>query len=66
MLLVAVCFHGRPAMLYRCCHTFLQCDVTAVGATMCRHSIVAHLLDIGTGERYIYAAIMLYTLMVRW
>ena len=31
---------------------------------MCRHSVVAHLMDIGTGERYIYAAIMLYVLMV--
>ena len=42
-----------------------QCDVTAVGATMCRHAVVAHLLDISTGERYVYAAIMLYVLMVR-
>ena len=32
---------------------------------MCRHAIVAHLMDISTGERYIYAAVMLYTLMVR-
>lgn len=32
---------------------------------MCRHSVVAQLLDIGTGERYIYASIMLYMLMVR-
>lgn len=46
-------------------HLSMQCDVTAVGATMCRHSVVANLLDIGTGERYIYAAIMLYMLMVR-
>ncbi|PSC71951.1 Tcr1 transposon ORF2 [Micractinium conductrix] len=41
-----------------------KCDVTAVGSTMCRHAIVAHLMDISTGERYIYAAVMLYTLMV--
>ena len=32
---------------------------------MCRHSVVAHVMDIATGERYIYAAIMLYMLMVR-
>jgi hypothetical protein len=31
---------------------------------MCRHSIVAHLMDISTGERYIYAALMLCALMV--
>ena len=31
---------------------------------MCRHSIVAHLMDISTGERYVYAAVMLYALMV--
>ncbi|PSC68954.1 hypothetical protein C2E20_7492 [Micractinium conductrix] len=40
-------------------------DITAVGVTMCRHSVVAHVMDIGTGERYIYAAIMLYMLMVQ-
>ena len=43
----------------------LQCDVTAVGATMCRHSIVAHLLDISTGERYIYACVMLHMLVMQ-
>ena len=32
---------------------------------MCRHSIVAHLLDISTGERYIYACVMLYMLMMQ-
>jgi hypothetical protein len=32
---------------------------------MCRHSIVAYMMDISTGERYIYACIMLYILMVR-
>lgn len=42
----------------------LQCDVTAVGATVCRHYVIAHLLDISTGERYIYACVMLYVLMV--
>jgi hypothetical protein len=42
----------------------LQFDVTAVGSTMCPHGLVAHLMDISTGERYIYACIMLYTLMV--
>ena len=31
---------------------------------MCRHSIVAQLLDISTGERYIYATAMLYILIV--
>jgi hypothetical protein len=41
----------------------MQCDVTAVGSTMCRHSIVAHLMDISTGERYIYCCVMLYALM---
>eukprot|EP00887_Chlorella_sp_A99_P005668 scaffold1.g5668.t1 len=41
-----------------------KCDVTAVGAALCRHSSVALLYDISTGERYIYACIMLYTLMV--
>ncbi len=66
MLLVAVCFHGRHAMLFRC--TTLSCSVTSqqlalpCAATPLWHG---HLLDIGTGERYIYAAIMLYTLMVR-
>ncbi|PSC68010.1 Very-long-chain (3R)-3-hydroxyacyl-[acyl-carrier] dehydratase PASTICCINO 2 [Micractinium conductrix] len=40
-------------------------DITAVGVTMCRHSVVAHVMDIATGERYIYAAIMLYMLMVQ-
>ena len=30
---------------------------------MC-HSIVAHLLDISTGERYIYGCVMLYALIV--
>ncbi|PSC76296.1 Tcr1 transposon ORF2 [Micractinium conductrix] len=40
-------------------------DITAVGVTMCRHSVVAHVMDIGTGERYIYGAIMLYMLMVQ-
>lgn len=30
---------------------------------MCGHSIVAHLLDISTGECYIYASVMLYALM---
>ncbi len=49
-------------MLVLC--TALQFDVTAVGSTMCRHSIVAHMLDISTGERYIYASVMLYMLMV--
>ncbi|PSC76086.1 serine threonine [Micractinium conductrix] len=39
--------------------------ITAVGVTMCRHSVVAHVMDIGTGERYIYDAIMLYMLMVQ-
>lgn len=33
---------------------------------MCRHSVVAHLLDINTGERYIYASVMLYALMVTY
>ena len=42
----------------------LQCDITAVGATSCRHGVVAHLLDISTGERYIYACVMLYALLV--
>lgn len=41
-----------------------QCDVTGVGATMCRHSLVAQLFDIATGERYIYASVMLYCLLV--
>lgn len=31
---------------------------------MCRHAIVAHMMDIYTGERYIYATVMLYMLMV--
>lgn len=31
---------------------------------MCRHSHVAHLLDISTGERYIYACVLLHVLMV--
>ena len=31
---------------------------------MCRHGNVAQLFDITTGERYIYACIMLYTVMV--
>ena len=31
---------------------------------MCRHSVVAQLLDSSTGERYIYASVMLYMLMV--
>ncbi|PSC72148.1 Tcr1 transposon ORF2 [Micractinium conductrix] len=39
-------------------------DVTAVGSTMCRHNSVAHLMDIATGERYIYASVLLYVLMV--
>lgn len=65
------CF--RPAGLWCCAargpsnlflHYPSQHDITAVGVTMCRHSVVAHALDIGTGERYIYAAIMLYMLMV--
>ena len=42
----------------------MQYDITAVGSTMCRHSIVAHLMDISTGERYIYACVMLYALMM--
>ena len=41
-----------------------QCDVTAVGATTCRHGVVANLMDISTGDRYIYPAVMLYHLMV--
>ncbi|PSC67335.1 Tcr1 transposon ORF2 [Micractinium conductrix] len=31
---------------------------------MCRHNVVAHLMDIATGERYIYASVLLYVLMV--
>ena len=41
-----------------------QYDITGVGSTMCRHSVVAQLLDISTGERYIYACVMLYMLLV--
>ena len=33
---------------------------------MCRHSIVAVMMDIWTGERYIYPAIMLYMLLVTY
>lgn len=33
---------------------------------MCRHAVVVHLMDITTGERYIYAAIMLYCLLVTY
>lgn len=51
---------GHPILWF-----WLQCDVTAVGATVCRHYVIAHLLDISTGERYIYACVMLYILMVR-
>jgi hypothetical protein len=53
---------GRATGSLLCGH-FLQCDVTAVGASVCRHYVIAHLLDITTGERYIYACIMLYILM---
>ena len=49
-----------------CRITLLQFDITAVGSTMCRHSIVAHLLDISTGERYIYATVMLHALMITY
>lgn len=44
----------------------MQYDVTAVVSTMCRHSIVAHLMDFATGERYIYGCVMLYALMVTY
>lgn len=40
--------------------------MTAVGATVCRHYVISHLLDISTGERYIYACVMLYMLMVHF
>ncbi|PSC68864.1 Tcr1 transposon ORF2 [Micractinium conductrix] len=51
------------ALLYLV-HLGVQYDVTAVGSTMCRHNVVAHLMDIATGERYIYASVLLYVLMV--
>ncbi|PSC74817.1 Galactose mutarotase [Micractinium conductrix] len=51
------------ALLYLV-HLGVQYDVTAVGSTMCRHNSVAHLMDIATGERYIYASVLLYVLMV--
>ena len=41
----------------------LQFDVTAVGATLCRHGHLMQLMDIQTGERYVYACILLLSLM---
>ncbi|PSC73125.1 magnesium chelatase ATPase subunit I [Micractinium conductrix] len=56
------CFDFNAAkVLARTSETY---DVTAVGSTMCRHNVVAHLMDIATGERYIYASVLLYVLMV--
>jgi len=64
------CYAARHCLQAPLAHTFvacwLQCDVTAVGATVCRHYVIAHLLDISTGERYIYACVMLYMLMVNF
>ena len=43
----------------------MQCDITATGCTTCRHYVVAQLMDISTGERYIYGCVMLHALMVQ-
>ena len=38
-------------------------DITATGALLCRHGFVLIMMDIMTGERYIYCILMLYALM---
>ena len=43
----------------------MQCDITATGCTTCCHYVVAQLMDISTGERYIYGCVMLHALMVQ-
>ena len=42
-----------------------QHDTTAVGTAMCRHSVVAAAVEIGTGERYIYAVAMIWHLLLK-
>ena len=41
----------------------VQLDVTAVGVLMCRHGFALLLIDIATGERYIYGIFLLCYLM---
>lgn len=41
----------------------LQRDITALGAILCRHGLLMAMMDIKTGERYIYAILLLCHLM---
>ena len=45
------------------CALLLQRDITALGAILCRHGLLLAMMDIKTGERYIYAILLLCHLM---
>ena len=41
----------------------MQRDITALGAILCRHGLLMAMMDIKTGERYIYGILLLCHLM---